>query len=122
MDEAERCHNLAILDRGVLVAAGSPRELIRDIPAGVIEIETDRPQAARRCLEDTRGVESVAQLGTRLHALTDPDLDDPATLIRDALQDAGIGSEVEAVTANLEDVFVATTRLNNQHRNRADAA
>lgn len=113
MDEAERCHKLAILDRGQLVAEGRPRDLIRDIAAGVVEIETTRPQSARKCLEATEGVKSVAQLGTRLHALTDIRIDDPAELIRRALEQAAIESEVEVVTANLEDVFVAATRRNN---------
>jgi ABC-2 type transport system ATP-binding protein len=121
MDEAERCHNLAILDRGRLVAQGRPRDLVRDIAAGVVEIETETPQRARECLEATEGVHSVAQLGTRLHALTDKRIDDPAGLIRRALADEDIGGEVEQVVANLEDVFVAATRLNDRGR-PADAA
>jgi ABC-2 type transport system ATP-binding protein len=112
MDEAERCHKLAILDRGRLVAEGRPRDLMRDIAAGVVEIETTSPRMARTCLEATEGVKSVAQLGTRLHALTDPKIVDPAALIRRALGQADITGEVETVTANLEDVFVAATRLN----------
>ncbi|MEE4305065.1 MAG: ABC transporter ATP-binding protein, partial [Wenzhouxiangella sp.] len=122
MDEAERCHNLAILDRGRLVAEGRPRDLVRDIAAGVVEIETDSPKQARECLQDTDGVHSVAQLGTRLHALTDKTIADPAELIRLALKDADIDSEVENVVANLEDVFVAATRLNDHEGSRADAA
>lgn len=121
MDEAERCHELAILDHGRLVAEGRPRDLVRDIGAGVVEIETESPRQARDCLEATEGVHSVAQLGTRLHALTDRRIDDPAALIRDALEEAGIGGAVEQVVANLEDVFVAATRLNDRG-DRADAA
>ena len=37
MDEAERCHALAILDRGVLVADGSPQQLIDELPATVVD-------------------------------------------------------------------------------------
>lgn len=122
MDEAERCHNLAILDQGRLVAEGRPRDLIRDIAAGVVEIETDTPQRVRECLEATEGVHSVAQLGTRLHALTDKRIADPAGLIRDALDKADIAGDVEKVVANLEDVFVAATRLNGHDQGQADAA
>ena len=122
MDEAERCHNLAILDRGRLVAQGRPRDLVREIDAGVVEIETESPKAARDCLDATDGVRSLAQLGTRLHALTDPDLDDPAALIGEALRQAGVECDVQAVTANLEDVFVAATRLKHAKETRADAA
>lgn len=122
MDEAERCHNLAILDKGRLVAQGQPRELIRDINAGVVEIETEQARAARDCLEATEGVHSVAQLGTRLHALLDKSIDDPALLIRQALQQANIDCEVATVTANLEDVFVAATSLNKDAQEAAHAA
>jgi ABC-2 type transport system ATP-binding protein len=122
MDEAERCHNLAILDKGRLVAQGQPRELIRDINAGVVEIETGQPRTARNCLEQTKGVHSVAQLGTRLHALIDKSIDDPAQLVREALQAASIDSEVESVIANLEDVFVAATSLNKNTEEASHAA
>ena len=73
MDEAERCHGLAILDRGRLVAEGSPRQLMDAIDAIVIEIEADDVRAARHALDGQDFVKSVAQLGNRLHALLDRD-------------------------------------------------
>ncbi len=45
MDEAERCHFLAILDEGRKVADGTPEELKNDIDATVVEIELEEPQA-----------------------------------------------------------------------------
>src|SRR6185436_10819835 len=81
MDEAERCHGLAILDARKLVAEGAPKDLIRDIPATVIEIETDDTIAARRAIEDDPAVLSIAQLGTQLHALVDPQRSDPEASI-----------------------------------------
>jgi hypothetical protein len=78
MDEAERCHRLAILDEGRLVAEGSPRQLMRDIAAAVVEIETDDvPRRAARWLAIPQ-IRSIAQLGTRLHALLDRDMPDAA--------------------------------------------
>ncbi|RUO59566.1 ABC transporter ATP-binding protein [Pseudidiomarina insulisalsae] len=122
MDEAERCHNLAILDRGRLVAQGRPRDLVRDINAGVIEIMTSSPRAARDCLEGTDGIHSVAQLGTRLHAIVAKDIEDPAKLVREQLEEADVEGEVEKVTANLEDVFVVATRLNSEQSEEDHAA
>jgi ABC-2 type transport system ATP-binding protein len=110
MDEAERCHALAILDRGRLVAEGAPRDLMEDIDASVIEIETEALRAAHSVLDDMPEVMSVAQLGTRLHALLEPNLDDPAGRVRKALARADVTASVEATPASLEDVFVATTR------------
>ena len=109
MDEAERCHGLAILDRGRLVAEGSPRRLMDDIAATVIEIEVADIRGARRALDDQPFVRSVAQLGTRLHALLDLSLSDPQERVRALLKERGIEGTVERVRASLEDVFVAAT-------------
>jgi ABC-2 type transport system ATP-binding protein len=110
MDEAERCHDLAILDRGAVVAGGAPRDLVRDIDAAVVEVEAEDSRAAHRRLEDLPSVRSVAQLGTRLHALVDPGLADPAAVLGNALRTAGIAATVRVAEANLEDVFVSATR------------
>jgi ABC-2 type transport system ATP-binding protein len=110
MDEAERCHRVAILDRGRLVASGAPRILMEDIDATVVELETGDPRAARAALQALPEVASVAQLGTRLHALVDPALAEPQARLRDALDRAGVEARVRVIEANLEDVFVAATR------------
>jgi ABC-2 type transport system ATP-binding protein len=109
MDEAERCHALAILDRGALVAEGAPRKLAADIDATVVEVEAERVRAARAVLDGVGEILSVAQLGTRLHALLDPALADPAGRLAAALQRAEVEARVEVAPATLEDVFVAAT-------------
>jgi ABC-2 type transport system ATP-binding protein len=109
MDEAERCHALAILDDGKLVAQGSPRELAARIGAVVLEVETPAVREARAALAAVPGLWSVAQLGTRLHALIDPHVEDPAAAVRAALSRSGVDARVEVAPASLEDVFVAAT-------------
>ena len=109
MDEAERCHRLAILDEGRLVAEGSPRELMRDIAAAVVEVETDDVRAARGALAGDPQIRSIAQLGTRLHALLDRDTPDAAEHVNRRLTAAGAVAQVHVVPASLEDVFVAST-------------
>jgi ABC-2 type transport system ATP-binding protein len=110
MDEAERCHGLAILHEGVLVAHGAPRALMASIDAIVVEIEAEEIRAARNALSTLPAVLSVAQLGTRLHALVEPDAIEPDALLRRALAAAGVAARVELAQASLEDVFVAATR------------
>jgi ABC-2 type transport system ATP-binding protein len=114
MDEAERCHGIAILDRGRLMAEGSPRELMDGIDATVIEIEAEDVRAARRALDGQSFVKSVAQLGTRLHALLAPDLRDPDAKVRALLAQRGVSARVEPVEASLEDVFVAATGFSSE--------
>ena len=110
MDEAERCHGLAILDRGRLVAEGSPRTLMDEIDAHVIEIETEALREARGVLDRIPSVLSVAQLGTRLHALLDRTQEEPEDRVHDALARAAVPASVELTRASLEDVFVDATR------------
>lgn len=79
MDEAERCHRLAILDEGTLIAEGSPKQLAQDIDAVVLDIETDHPRQTQASLLAAPFVKSVTQLGTRLHAMVDRDMENPVT-------------------------------------------
>ncbi len=110
MDEAERCHRIAILDRGRLVAEGTPEELAARIPADVLEVAAPSLPDVRRALSGLSGLRSMAQLGTRLHVLLDPHDGDPAKPVQQALAAAGVPAEVRRVEANLEDVFVEATR------------
>jgi ABC-2 type transport system ATP-binding protein len=119
MDEAERCHRLAILDRGRLVGEGVPKELMAAIPAIVVEIEADDVAGARRALQQDPSVKSVAQLGTRLHALLDPQTQDAAGRVRSRLAESGVAAQVDVVHASLEDVFVAATGFRRDARPQA---
>ena len=109
MDEAERCHGLAILDRGRMVADGPPERLMREIDATVVEVRTAEAPAARRALDALPEVRSVAQLGMRLHALLERDASDAAGRVESALRASGLAAEVSLAEASLEDVFVSVT-------------
>jgi ABC-2 type transport system ATP-binding protein len=111
MDEAERCHRLAILDRGRISAEGEPKVLAREIDATVIEISNADFEAARRALAGLPDVRSVAQLGNRLRVLLPKRAKEPVALLRGALAAENPKASVEQVSASLEDVFVAATRL-----------
>ena len=109
MDEAERCHRLAILDQGVLVADGSPAELTAALQGRTLEVHAAQPRQAQRALAGLPGVLSVAQIGNTLRVLLAQG-DDAEARLQQALQAAGQGAEVVASTPNLEDVFVSATR------------
>lgn len=109
MDEAERCHRLAILSRGRVVAEGDPERLMDELPLHVVEVQARDTDGARRVLQSLPPVRSLAQLGLRLHALLDRQVEDPADTVQRALHAATIGADVRATRASLEDVFVAAT-------------
>jgi ABC-2 type transport system ATP-binding protein len=110
MDEAERCHELAILDRGRLVAAGPPRRLLAELPDAVLEVETEHPREARERLARHAAVRGTAQLGSRLRVLADPALAEPARSLGAWLAAGSVPGTVRPAAPSLEDVFVAATR------------
>jgi len=109
MDEAERCHRLAILDRGKLVADGTPVELTGALAGRIVEVVTPQARKVQRALSGQPGVLSVAQIGSDLRVLMQPGEAALANLRR-ILADAGLQGEVAVVAPNLEDVFVEATR------------
>ncbi|WP_226701989.1 ATP-binding cassette domain-containing protein [Microbulbifer elongatus] len=108
MDEAERCHRLAILDRGRLVADGSPAELTGTLDGRTLLVETEMQYRAKQLLVKVPGVISAAQIGNSLRVLVDSDRDCQRH-IEAALSAGGVGAEVRPITPSLEDVFVAVT-------------
>jgi ABC-2 type transport system ATP-binding protein len=121
MDEAERCHELAILANGKVVAQGEPQRLMTDIPATVIEVEAANTAAARHAMLADPGVLSVAQLGTRLHVLLDPTLPRPEDRVTQRLVAAAVPARALLVRASLEDVFVAATGFGRGNGNGSQA-
>lgn len=110
MDEAERCHRLAILDRGALVADGTPHELTAQLEGRTFTVETADPRRAQRALGGVSGVLGVAQVGNTLRVLTAADAGDVTQRMGQALAAAGQKAEIAPAPPNLEDVFVAATR------------
>lgn len=109
MDEAERCHRLAILDRGRLVADGSPAELTGDLEGRTLLVATANQYRAKQLLARVPGVISAAQIGNSLRVLLDAERGSQRAIER-ALAAEELAVEVAPVTPSLEDVFVAVTR------------
>jgi len=109
MDEAERCHRLAILDRGRLVADGSPRKLMGKLPGHVLIVESEDLRRARSVLDKFSGTIASAQIGAHLRVLV-RNGDNARERVAAHLREGGIDAKVETTAPNLEDVFVSVTR------------
>jgi len=107
MEEAERCHRLALMNRGRMIALGPPREIRGGLEAPLLEVRTgDAPRAAA-LLEGAPGVLSAGLYGRTVHALVE-DAEEARRAIREALEAEGIAVEsIEEVTPSLEDAFIA---------------
>ena len=109
MDEAERCHRLAILDHGVKVADGTPQELQDNTGMTIIEVLADDPYAAQAVIQKMPEVASVTQLGIRLRVLIPTSIDDALGLVKANLARKAVTADTHLSSASLEDVFVAVT-------------
>lgn len=121
MDEAERCHSLAILDLGVLVVAGSPDELSDGIDASVVVVASPEPRTVSRFLDQQEFVHSTAQIGNTLRVMVDQNIPEPAAFTDRTIREAGIALDgCEDVRPSLEDVFVAATQARKAARDAAE--
>ncbi|TDG15458.1 ABC transporter ATP-binding protein [Seongchinamella unica] len=111
MDEAERCHQLAILETGHLRKHGAPQDLMEALAGRVIEIEgADLRQVKERLLR-IDGVQSAAQQGLHLRILmAENGHTGDAAISRLHQELAGEELRIHVGKPSLEDVFVACTR------------
>ena len=105
MDEAERCHRLAYIANGRLLASGTPAELIAQ--AGLHSWEglgTHVVEMAAQ-IETTTGVELVTRFGNALH-VSGRD----AKALAAAIAQFGDVADWRPLPATLEDVFIFLMR------------
>ncbi|WP_100637335.1 ABC transporter ATP-binding protein [Marinomonas sp. ef1] len=105
MDEAERCHALAIMEEGNKRADGSPQALMDAMPATVVEVSGNKLRQLKQTLTQHPEILSAAQIGAHLRVLVKKKVQDPLGLIS-TLSD---GRETVLARPSLEDVFVTCT-------------
>jgi ABC-2 type transport system ATP-binding protein len=110
MDEAEYCNRLVLIDRGQIVAMGTPTELKTHFMKGQLILVGCEPLGpGLETLSQAPGVMDAAVFGSSLHATV---VDAQASMpgIRTALASRGIKVErLEQIPPSLEDVFVNLT-------------
>lgn len=106
MDEAERCHKLAYIAYGRLMAQGTAEEIIASQGLATWEVAGEGIAAVARRLHGQAGVEQVAAFGSALH-VTGRDAAALEATLRSAL--AGTGAQARPAATGLEDVFIHLT-------------
>jgi len=107
MEEAERCHRLALMNRGRMIALDTPGRIRGELGHPLLEVRTSEAPRAVDVLEGAPGVLSVGLYGRAVHAMV-ADADEARRSIRRALEEGGIEIEaIEEVTPSLEDAFIA---------------
>ena len=112
MDEAERCHRLAFIFHGELLATGTPLEIVARRKLSITELQVPAAHTMHIAeqLRGAAGVEEVSHFGVLLRIAT-RDLDDPVAHVRRFVQQAGVPIEqCTAGRASVEDAFVSMVR------------
>jgi ABC-2 type transport system ATP-binding protein len=107
LDEAERCHRVALIHAGKLAAIGTTSE-VKQVFAGrpILEIRTDKSVEAMRLLDGFAEVEKTSLFGTAVHAVL-RSKDVTAAAVADRLRAANVQVEsIATVAPSLEDVFL----------------
>jgi len=107
LDEAERCHRIALIHAGRLAALGTPTEVKRIFEGRpIVEIRADKPVEAMRLLDAMPDVEKTSLFGTAVHAVLRDARVRPEALA-ERLRPSGIRVDsLATVSASLEDVFL----------------
>jgi ABC-2 type transport system ATP-binding protein len=111
MDEAEHCQSLAFIQRGRLMASGSPQEVkLREMHGQVLEVTCGQPEVALAGLRGLDLFEEVALYGSLIHVISQDPIEHLG-LIRRVLEEKGVSvSSIEPISPSLEDVFIASAR------------
>jgi ABC-2 type transport system ATP-binding protein len=117
LDEAERCHRVALMHLGQLHQTGTPAELRESLGMRRIEVHTDKLSEAEDLLmaaEKDGRISDVQRFGDRLDVL----VRDPAAgraAVEETLAKAGLAArDIRVADPTLENTFVAELRAMGQ--------
>jgi ABC-2 type transport system ATP-binding protein len=110
LDEAERCHRVALLHQGRLLFCDSPARLKSRLQGSVVSIVSPEARRVRDELASAEGVSSVVLVGDAVHLFVD-DADRRIPDLSARLTGGQIPfDEVVRVTPTIEDLFVEAVR------------
>lgn len=112
MDEAEHCQSLVFIQRGNLVAHGSPEEIkVTQMRGEVVEIDcNNQADEAIPRLRELNLFEEVALYGALIHVVTKNAVEH-IPLIKQSLTEHGIRvNAIDRIAPSLEDVFISSAR------------
>jgi len=110
LDEAERCHRLALLHNGRLLFCDTPARLKARLPGAVLSIVTSEPRAVRAALAHSEGVSALMLVGDGVHLVVD-DAERRLPELHQRLSATGLPfDQFLRVPPTIEDLFVASVK------------
>ena len=116
LDEAERCHRVALLNQGKLLFCDTPANLKAALGKGVLSVTSSNPRRLRSELEDAEGISSLVLTGDGLHIVVDDAVHRiPEFAAR--LKNANVPFDaIQQVAPTIEDLFVDAVGSGASHR------
>lgn len=108
MDEAERCHRLAIMESGEIRADDEPEKLMQQMGVNIVEVKAPNLRKLKESLTSYPQVRSAAQLGVRLRVLIHREVPHPIDWLK-SVEPSLANAELTIARPSLEDVFVSVT-------------
>ena len=106
LDEAERCHRVALLNEGKLLFCDTPAALKAKLGKGVLSVRSTDPRSVREQLEHAEGISSLVLTGDGVHVVVD-DAARRSTEFEARLRQANVSFDsIHQVTPTIEDLFV----------------
>lgn len=112
MDEAEHCQDLAFIQRGNLVATGSPEDVkLSQMHGDVIEIDcNNQADRAIPVLRQLGILEEVALYGSLIHVVSNNAGEHIPVINKTLAEHAVPVNSIERIAPSLEDVFISSAR------------
>jgi ABC-2 type transport system ATP-binding protein len=106
LDEAERCHRVALMHQGKLLFCDTPSNLKGRLGKGVLAVISSDPRRLREELGRAEGISSLVLTGDGVHVVVD-DLTRRVPEFEARLRRAQVPfDEIRRVTPTIEDLFV----------------
>ena len=113
LDEAERCHRVALLHQGKLLFCDTPSNLKSRLGKDVLSVISSEARRVRAALKQSEGISSLMLTGDGLHIVVD-DAKRRSPEFQTQLQKAGIPFEtIQRITPTIEDLFVDAVTIGN---------
>jgi drug efflux transport system ATP-binding protein len=105
LDEAERCHRVALLHQGKLLFCDTPVNLKAKLGKVVLSVTSSEPRRLRNALEHADGISSLMLTGDGVHVVVDHS--DRIREFESRLKSGGVPfAAIRQVTPTIEDLFV----------------
>ncbi len=105
MDEAERCDEVGLMDKGRIVKKDIPSNIINNFDKHILCVYADENHIAKDLALEEKYVMDAYMLGEGLHIVVD-DLDYASEKLKEKFKNKVIVSSIRETAPSLEDVFV----------------